>query len=125
MAWKISKGFRFEASHQLKLHDGKCANLHGHSYVFYLTLISAELKPQGPETNMVTDYYKLSTFGKHIEDTLDHKHLNDVLGTEMPTAEFIAQWIYREFAAMFHTMAYSVEVKETESSSCVFCPWEN
>ncbi len=35
----LKKTFPFEAAHQLKYHDGKCARLHGHS--FKLTVVVA------------------------------------------------------------------------------------
>ena len=36
---RITKKFTFEAGHALYGHDGKCKNIHGHSYKLYVTVI--------------------------------------------------------------------------------------
>ena len=36
---RITKKFDFEAGHALFGYDGKCKNLHGHSYKLYVTVI--------------------------------------------------------------------------------------
>ena len=35
---RITKQFTFEAGHALYGYDGKCKNLHGHSYKLYVTV---------------------------------------------------------------------------------------
>lgn len=68
----ISKEFRFEASHVLPKHPGKCARLHGHSW----RLVVAVRGPVNAETGFVVDYMELkSLVNKHIVDVLDHQHL--------------------------------------------------
>lgn len=68
----ISKTFRFEASHVLPKHQGKCARLHGHSWVLIVSIEG----PIDPETGFVADYGKLKDLvDKLIIVKLDHTHL--------------------------------------------------
>jgi 6-pyruvoyltetrahydropterin/6-carboxytetrahydropterin synthase len=80
----IKHSFSFEAAHRLPYHQGKCFNLHGHSYRFLLTL---DL-PLDPRTGMTLDFGDLSaTVEKQVLSVWDHKNLNDFM--ENPTAENI------------------------------------
>jgi 6-pyruvoyltetrahydropterin/6-carboxytetrahydropterin synthase len=85
---KIIKKFSFDSAHYLPNYEGKCKQLHGHTYHLEI-IIEGEINP---DTGMVLDFAKL----KHIVktkaiDILDHKLLNDLI--EIPTAENIALWI--------------------------------
>ena len=80
----VTRRFTFEASHQLRWHPGKCANLHGHSYVLDVT-VEEDLNSDG----IVIDFADLkAAVTKHVLDDYDHSHLNDLLPN--PTAELIA-----------------------------------
>ncbi len=124
--FRLFKEFRFEASHQLKDHDGKCANLHGHSWRGEIVVKGAHgLGTQGPKRNMVIDYGVLSELTREIENELDHKHLNDVLKEDMPTSEFIAKWIFAKVQPKLQTQtehAYleSVSIEETCTTRCEY-----
>lgn len=68
----ISKRFTFEASHILPHHSGKCARLHGHSWVLTVTVAG----PINPKSGFVVDFYELgNVVNEHIIDHLDHSHL--------------------------------------------------
>ena len=71
--FQLKKQFRFEASHQLIGHDGKCARLHGHSWIGYLILEGKELTMVGPKTGMLIDYGTISAVVKPIVE----KYLED------------------------------------------------
>ena len=88
----ITKQFHFSASHQLKglPPEHPCARLHGHNYVVEVVLQSGKLN----EIGFVRDYTELNLLKKKIDDELDHRHLNDVLGDECVTAEQLAKWLY-------------------------------
>ena len=118
--WKISKEFRFEAAHKLPLHDGKCRNLHGHSFVGIATLQSDRLIKTGAKTDMVMDYADINKVLKpFVEECLDHQYLNESTGLENPTSEAIAQWIYQKLKSELPEL-YSIEIRETCTSSCVY-----
>jgi 6-pyruvoyltetrahydropterin/6-carboxytetrahydropterin synthase len=87
----IAKRFSFSASHVLTAvpEDHKCRRLHGHNYEVEIICAAAELDHRG----MVVDYFDLDPAKALIDDTLDHRHLNDVIDGE-PTAERLAQWIH-------------------------------
>ncbi|MEO1032788.1 6-pyruvoyl trahydropterin synthase family protein [Winogradskyella sp.] len=71
---RITKQFSFEAGHALYGYDGKCKNLHGHSYHLYVTVIGT---PIADTTNvkfgMVIDFGDLKKIVKdEIVDVFDH-----------------------------------------------------
>lgn len=68
---KLTKTFKFEASHVLPNHPGKCSNLHGHSWVLTVEVSG----PIDQETGMVDDYANISKAVNPIIDELDHAHL--------------------------------------------------
>ena len=90
--YTISKQFHFSASHQLLNvpDDHPCARLHGHNYVVEIELASGQLN----ESGFVRDYLELSDLKNMIDDRLDHRHLNDVLGDDHVSAECMAKWLY-------------------------------
>jgi len=118
----LTKEFRWEASHRLPKHDGKCARLHGHSWKGRLILRSPDLIGDGPKTGMVMDFGDVSRAMKDLLETkLDHYHLNDTTGLENPTSEELARWIYDWIKPNLpHLVA--VEVDETCTSSCRYEP---
>ncbi len=123
--FRLSKEFRFEASHQLKDHDGKCANLHGHSWRGHLVVKGSNLVKDGPKRNMILDYAVLGEITKAIEDQLDHQHLNHALNEEMPTSEFIAKWVFdraRQDLMKKTEMAFleAVTIEETCTTKCEY-----
>lgn len=90
----LGRRFRFEASHVLPHHTGKCRDLHGHGYELEVLCRG----PIDPATGMLVDFADLKSLVQdRVLDHLDHKHLNDVL--ENPTAEELAVWIYDALAA--------------------------
>jgi 6-pyruvoyltetrahydropterin/6-carboxytetrahydropterin synthase len=68
---ELRKTFRFEASHVLPRHPGKCSRLHGHSWVLH---VCVEGIPDS-YTGFVMDYADLSRVVKPLIAMLDHRHL--------------------------------------------------
>ena len=71
---RITKQFSFETGHALYGYDGKCKNVHGHSYKLSVTVIG---KPISDNTNvkygMVIDFTDLKKIVKsEIVDVFDH-----------------------------------------------------
>lgn len=69
----VGKQFRFEASHQIDGHFGKCARLHGHSWVLHVNC-EGEIDPV---TGVVIDYYHISRAVDPLIRDLDHHHLGE------------------------------------------------
>lgn len=68
---KLTKTFRFEASHVLPRHPGKCSRLHGHSWILHVSVEGAI----DPTTGFVKDYAEISKVVKPLVERLDHRHL--------------------------------------------------
>lgn len=115
----ISKEFHFSASHQLPQlpADHPCHRLHGHNYVVEVELQSPTLDQYG----FVRDYRELDTFKAYIDDTFDHRHLNDILGDDNVTAEGIAKHLY-DWAKSRWAEVTAVCVRETPKSKATYRP---
>ncbi len=114
--YKISKQFSFSASHILEglSLEHPCSRMHGHNYVVTVHLKSEQLN----EVGFVKDYRELDNIKKYIDDTLDHRHLNDVFNFN-PTAENIAKHLYDIFKIEVPQL-YAVEVCETPKTSAIY-----
>jgi 6-pyruvoyltetrahydropterin/6-carboxytetrahydropterin synthase len=119
----LDKEFRFEASHQLVHHDGKCARLHGHSWVGRVVLeYPDQLIATGPKQGMSQDYYDIGQALKPlVEDALDHWHLNDTVDAIAPTSETVAVFIYNKLKPKLPALV-AVIIEETCTSRCVYRP---
>ena len=119
--WQLYKEFRFEAAHRLPHHDGKCARLHGHSWVCRVYIQGDRLIETGPKQGMLMDFGDIKAYMKPLLDEyLDHYYLNETLAMESPTSEAIAQWIYQQLAAAKLPGLLAVEVLETCTSGCTY-----
>lgn len=118
----LTKEFRFEASHQLVDHDGKCSRLHGHSWKGRVIVSGGRVSSDAPKRNMLVDFGDLKKLiDPIVEQFLDHHHLNETLRCEAPTSEFIASWIFCSLERDIKLLAVrlvAVEIDETCTSSC-------
>jgi 6-pyruvoyltetrahydropterin/6-carboxytetrahydropterin synthase len=117
--YSIAKRFAFSASHVIGglPEDHPCARLHGHNYEVEVVLQSAELDPTG----FVRDYRELSELKAFIDETLDHRHLNDVLGHDRTTSEVIARWIY-DWCSVRWPEVTAVRISETPKTWAEYRP---
>lgn len=71
---RITKMFSFEAGHALYGYDGKCKNLHGHSYHLEVTVIGSPIQDTTHvKHGMVIDFGDLKRIVKEdIVDVFDH-----------------------------------------------------
>lgn len=91
-----TKEFRFESSHILSRHPGKCSRLHGHSWVLRVT-VSGDIDPK---TGFVMDYGDIKAAVQPIVDELDHRHLGDWVGG-FKGRSMASSWVYN-FSAMYN-----------------------
>jgi len=117
--WTLRKRFRFEASHVLPHQGGKCARLHGHSWVAWVEVKGTALvPPPSPRQGMVMDYGDLSAVvSPVVERSLDHYHLNDSTGLDNPTSEELARWLYDTIRPALPLLV-AVEIEETCTTAC-------
>jgi 6-pyruvoyltetrahydropterin/6-carboxytetrahydropterin synthase len=71
---RVTKEFTFETGHALFGYDGKCRNVHGHSYNLAVTVIGQPLTEEGhAKLGMVLDFGDLKEIVKEeIIDPFDH-----------------------------------------------------
>ena len=87
MSMTICKIFRFDSAHWLPNYQGKCANLHGHSWTLEVEIAG----PIDPFTGMVMDFASLKEIVKdQVLEKLDHTCLNELV--KNPTCENILKW---------------------------------
>lgn len=88
----VSKEFTFDAAHHLHCYEGKCKNLHGHTYkvVFGISGFVDEI-------GLVIDFGDIKVIWKEeIEIYLDHRYLNETLPKMNTTAENMVVWIFEK-----------------------------
>lgn len=74
---KIAKEFSFDMAHMLDGHDGKCQNLHGHTYKLQVE-VCGKLIEEGAKSGMVIDFSDLKSVVKTtILDQMDHAFIYD------------------------------------------------
>jgi 6-pyruvoyltetrahydropterin/6-carboxytetrahydropterin synthase len=118
--FQLEKTFTFEAAHELKHHDGKCKNIHGHSYILKVIIQKAELIKEGPKSNMVMDFQDLSTIVKSlINEYLDHHFLNKTLQSDSTTVEFVCQWIFEKLEPQIDGL-HAITLYETATSKATY-----
>ena len=71
---RITKQFSFETGHALFGYDGKCRNVHGHSYKLSVTVIGQPITKVGAvKLGMVIDFSDLKKIVKEeVVDVFDH-----------------------------------------------------
>lgn len=88
----VSKEFTFDAAHHLHEYEGKCKNLHGHTYKVIFG-ISGYVNDIG----LVIDFGEIKQLWKEqIEIYLDHRYLNETLPKMNTSAENMVVWIYEK-----------------------------
>ncbi|MBP1904748.1 6-pyruvoyltetrahydropterin/6-carboxytetrahydropterin synthase [Paenibacillus turicensis] len=98
----VSKEFTFDAAHHLHAYEGKCKNLHGHTYkvVFGISGFTNDI-------GITVDFGTLKQIWREkIEPYLDHRYLNETLPAMNTTAENIVVWIYEQTQLAFESGQY-------------------
>lgn len=88
----VSKEFTFDAAHHLHAYEGKCKNLHGHTYkvVFGISAYPNEI-------GIAVDFGDVKKIWKEqIEIYLDHRYVNETLPPMNTTAENMVVWIFEK-----------------------------
>ena len=84
---------KFDAAHQLREYNGKCANIHGHTWNVEVYLQGNILNKEG----MLIDFSKVKELLEEEINKYDHRLINEVEPFIVinPTAENIACEIYK------------------------------
>jgi 6-pyruvoyltetrahydropterin/6-carboxytetrahydropterin synthase len=114
----IKKEFHFSAAHQLHglPEEHPCSRLHGHNYVLTLFLKS----PTTDSVGFVQDYRELDSIKKYIDDTLDHRNLNDLFEINT-TVENMCKVLFDIFKQTT-PLLFAIEMSETPKTNCRYEP---
>ena len=91
-------------------------------WTFTRSLILVRLEITGdvdPYTGWIMDFAELKAAFKPLYDRPDHYYLNDIPGTENPTSEVLAQWIWQQMKPVVPLLS-AVMIKETCTAGCVY-----
>ena len=140
---RITKQFNFETGHALFGYDGKCRNVHGHSYKLSVTVIGSPITDKSHvKLGMVIDFGDLKKIVKEeIVDQFDHatvfnkntphielaKELTDrghnvILADYQPTSENMVIDFSAKIKARLpkNIQLFSLKLQETDTS---FAEW--
>ncbi|MDX9924581.1 MAG: 6-carboxytetrahydropterin synthase [Ignavibacteriaceae bacterium] len=95
---RIAKEFTWEMGHRLPFHEGKCKNLHGHSYKMMV-----ELDGKPDSNGMVLDYYDVKSIINPLVEELDHACL--VFSGDIELQELLKKLDSRMVVVDFHSTA--------------------
>ncbi|MDP4094466.1 MAG: 6-carboxytetrahydropterin synthase QueD [Bacillota bacterium] len=100
----ITKIFTFDSAHRLIDYQGKCKNIHGHTYKLEITV-----KGFTDNNGLVMDFHDLDDIvSNQVLSQIDHLYLNEVFDFN-PTCENIGIWIWHEVAKHMHNQSSSME----------------
>lgn len=110
----------FDSAHNLRGYEGLCENLHGHTYQVQVFYTGDELNHLG----MLIDFKELKAAVSKVISRLDHQYLNEFpeFQTKNPTAEHVAQFIFKELKSSLGEGISRVTVWETNTSAASY--WE-
>lgn len=140
---RITKQFNFETGHALYGYDGKCRNVHGHSYKLSVTVIGKPITDTSHvKLGMVIDFGDLKKIVKEeIVDKFDHATVfnkntphvelanelmerghNVILADYQPTSENMVIDFAKKIKARLpkNIELFSLKLQETETS---FAEW--
>lgn len=90
---RITKIFTFETAHVLYNYDGKCKNMHGHSYKLFVTVKGTPINDiNNVKNGMVVDFGDIKKIVKEeIVDVWDHAVLLNALTPHKELGEDLAR----------------------------------
>jgi 6-pyruvoyltetrahydropterin/6-carboxytetrahydropterin synthase len=139
MLLRLTKRFTFEMAHALPSYQGKCHNIHGHSYKLYVTVEGEPSTTDGSPDGMVIDFGSIKEIvQQRIVDRFDHalvlpRQAAQATPSEQELGGFAAKIIWADFTPttenlLMHfahllehsfpegTRLHSLKLYETESS---------
>ena len=107
----------FDAAHKLIDHEGKCAELHGHTWKVEVFVVGEKINSAG----ILVDFSILEEKLNKIIKRLDHKFLNDLKEMGNPTCENLSKYIFQNLKGLpKHVKLEKVRVWEGEKSWCEY-----
>jgi len=140
---RVTKEFHFEAAHALDGYDGKCRDIHGHSYHLKVTFLGNPIEDKDvSECGMVVDFGELKKIvNEKVYDLFDHrlilrkdsrfkpielKNSRVRYVDYQPTCENMLLEIVLILKDQFENInLHSVFLRETANSSAEWCATDN
>lgn len=139
---QITKEFHFEMSHALDAYQGLCKNIHGHSYILFVTIQGKTCQEvNASHYGMIMDFSELKALvNKYVVDPWDHALMlrkdsilaealtklqtKIVLTDFQPTCENMVQEAANIIADHLpsHLKLFSVKLHETANSYAEYFP---
>jgi 6-pyruvoyltetrahydropterin/6-carboxytetrahydropterin synthase len=115
--YEIRVTSKFSAAHNLRNYNGKCENLHGHTWRVEVCLEGTGLN----ETGFLCDFRTVKGSMKEVLERFDHAYINEISPFDKinPTAENLARIIYEELKKQFPQLK-EVTVWESDDARAVF-----
>ncbi len=104
----------FSAAHCIEGYDGKCAQLHGHTWKVCVWVRGDETLKQA--NGLLWDFNNL----KRVTSSFDHAYLNDAIEGN-PTVENLTAHIYGELKRDYAGLGFKVRVYENLHSRQSYC----
>lgn len=114
MKYKVCVTEVFSAAHTIKSHGGAGRYVHGHDFRTRVCAVSETLG----KGNIAVDLKIFEAVVKKLAEALDHKYLNEELGVEDLSVEYIAQYVLREIKKEIAEVS-TVEICSNEGKYCV------
>lgn len=109
---KVTKEVTFDSAHMLSNYQGKCANLHGHTYKLQVS-IEASLQSKGNEECMVMDFNNLKNAIDTITNAFDHAIIFSDAAHRSEAENALMAW------ANMYDKAYVVITTGKSTSECI------
>jgi len=145
---RITKQFSFETGHALYGYDGKCRNVHGHSYKLFVTVVGTPITDKNNvKYGMVIDFSDLKKIVKeeiverfdhatvlnkntpHIElaEELKKREHHVILVDYQPTSEnMVIDFVQKIKSRLPQNVSlFSLRLQETDSSFAEWCVLDN
>jgi 6-pyruvoyltetrahydropterin/6-carboxytetrahydropterin synthase len=107
----------FDAAHKIEGYQGKCAQLHGHTYKVEAFFLAKELDSIAVSVDLRNLKEKL----KKITEQFDHSYLNDFKELGNPSTENLSRYIFQSLNKNLPgAVLEKVRVWETPKSWCEY-----
>ncbi len=112
---------KFSAAHQLREYQGKCENLHGHTWSVQVVIRTEMLDKIG----LAIDFRVIKKALDNLLNKLDHTCLNqlDMFLELNPSSENIARWLYntlKENPQLADVKLHLVRVWESDTACAAY-----
>ena len=117
--WELAIKGQIASAHYLRGYEGKCKNLHGHTWKIELFLQNDKLNSVGLVEDLSALRMKFTEFLKQI----DHTNLNEhpAFLQVNPSVENISRFIYQEFQKQVSPLKITkVQVWESDTASAIY-----